>query len=84
MNVVKMSEVPKKPHLNPLFTGPDVTRQALAPDSKDFNVNIVNFGKGIRNPFIPHLIFAFFSFYPWTPVAYRDAYPVLLLELVQP
>ena len=54
MKVVKMSQVAKEPFLNPIFTGPDVTRQTLLPDSKDFNVNIVNFGKGIRNKLHTH------------------------------
>ena len=54
MKIVKISKVYKEPYARPLFTGPDVTRQALAPDSKDFNVNIVNFGKGVRNKFHAH------------------------------
>lgn len=54
MKVVKISEVPKEPHVTPLFTGPDVTRQVLTPDSKDYTVNIVNFGKGVRNKFHAH------------------------------
>ena len=54
MKVVKMSQVAKEPFLNPIFTGPDVTRQTLLPDSKDFNVNIVNFGKGVRNKLHTH------------------------------
>ena len=54
MKIVKIREVFKEPSLNPLFTGPDVTRQVLVPDSKEFNVNIVNFGKGVRNKFHTH------------------------------
>ncbi|NIS63175.1 MAG: cupin domain-containing protein [Proteobacteria bacterium] len=54
MKIVKMSEVSKTPAVNPLFTGRDVTRQVLVPDSKEFNVNIVNFGKGVRNKFHAH------------------------------
>ncbi len=54
MKVTKMSEVPKEPLINPLFTGPDVTVQALVPDSKDYNINIVNFGKAVRNKFHTH------------------------------
>jgi quercetin dioxygenase-like cupin family protein len=54
MKIVKMREVFKEPSLNPLFTGSDVTRQVLVPDSKEFNVNIVNFGKGVRNKFHTH------------------------------
>lgn len=54
MKIVKMSEVSKEPVVRPLFTGRDVTRQVLTPDSKEFNVNIVNFGKGVRNKFHEH------------------------------
>jgi quercetin dioxygenase-like cupin family protein len=54
MKIVKMSEVSKEPVVRPLFTGRDVTRQVLVPDSKEFNVNIVNFGKGVRNKFHAH------------------------------
>ena len=54
MKVVKIDEVPKKPVVDPLFTGQDVTRQVLVPDSKDYTVNIVNFGKHVRNKFHTH------------------------------
>ncbi len=54
MRVVKISEVKKEPFKNPLFTGSDVTRQVLFPDSKEFEVNVVNFGKGVRNRFHAH------------------------------
>ena len=54
MNISKISEVPREPYVNPLFTGPDVTRQSLLPDSKDLRVSIVNFGKGVRNKFHTH------------------------------
>jgi quercetin dioxygenase-like cupin family protein len=54
MRVVKISEVKKEPFKNPLFTGPDVTRQVLLLDSKEFEVNVVNFGKGVRNKFHAH------------------------------
>ena len=54
MRVTKISEVRKESAGSPLFTGPDVTRQVLVPDSKEFNVNVVNFGKGIRNKFHAH------------------------------
>ena len=54
VKIVKISEVYKEPYARPLFTGPDVTRQVLVPDSKEFNVNIVNFGKGVRNKFHAH------------------------------
>ena len=54
MKIVKMGEVSKEPIARPLFTGPDVTRQVLLPDSKEFTVNIVNFGKEVRNKFHAH------------------------------
>lgn len=54
MKIVKMNEVPKKPHVTPLFTGPDVTAQPLVPESKDLRMSIVNFGKGMRNKFHKH------------------------------
>lgn len=54
MNVVKMSQVPKVPSPNPLFTGPDVTRQSVVPDTKQFKISILNFGKGVRNKFHAH------------------------------
>jgi len=54
MKVTKMSEVPKEPNVTKLFTGPNVTRQSLLPESKDLRIGIINFGKGIRNKFHSH------------------------------
>ena len=54
MRIIKINEVPKAPYVNPLFTGPDVTRQSLISDSKELRVGIVNFGKGVRNKFHTH------------------------------
>jgi quercetin dioxygenase-like cupin family protein len=54
MKIVKINEVPKEPYDIPLFTGPDVTSQPLVSDSKELRVNIVNFGKGMRNKFHRH------------------------------
>ena len=56
MKIIKMNEVPKVPYVIPLFTGPDVTSQSLISDreSKDLRVNVVNFGKGVRNKFHMH------------------------------
>ena len=54
MKIVKINEVPKEPYLNPLFTGPDVTRQSLLSDSKDLRLSIVNFGRGTRNKLHTH------------------------------
>lgn len=54
MKVVKTSEVVKEPFVNPIFTGADVTLQVLVPGSREFDVNVVNFGKGVRNKFHAH------------------------------
>jgi len=54
MKIVSIREVVKEPFLHPIFTGPDVTRQLLVPDSKEFSVNLINFGKGVRNKFHSH------------------------------
>ena len=54
MKIVKMSKVPKESYIHPIFTGPDVTRQILLPESKEFSVVIVNFGKGTRNKLHTH------------------------------
>jgi len=54
MRVVRMSNVDKETSDSPLFTGPDVSRQTLLPDSKEYNCNVVNFGKGVRNKFHSH------------------------------
>ncbi len=54
MKVVKISKVKRESSSSPLFTGSDVTRQVLLPDSKEYNINVVNFGKGIRNKFHAH------------------------------
>ncbi len=54
MQVIKMKAVVREKFESPLFTGPEVSRQVLLPDSQEFNVNIVNFGKGVRNKFHAH------------------------------
>jgi len=54
MQVITMNAVAKEKFESPLFTGPQVSRQTLLPDSKEFNVNIVNFGQGVRNKFHAH------------------------------
>ena len=54
MQVIKMIETAKESLESSLFTGTDVSRQILLPESKEFNVNIVNFGKGVRNKFHAH------------------------------
>jgi quercetin dioxygenase-like cupin family protein len=54
MQVIKMNAVARQRIESPLFTGPQVSRQILLPESKEFNVNVVNFGKGVRNKFHAH------------------------------
>ena len=54
MIIVSIREVGKEPFFHPIFTGPNVTRQLLVPDSKELSVNVVNFGKGVRNKFHSH------------------------------
>jgi quercetin dioxygenase-like cupin family protein len=49
-----MSTATKESLTSPLFTGAGVSQQILLPESKEFNVNIVNFGKGVRNKFHAH------------------------------
>jgi len=56
MKFIRTSEVPREPHIAPLFTGPDMTRQNIALDSKDLRMGIVNFGKGMRNKFHAHSV----------------------------
>lgn len=53
MKIIRMAEVPRAPHVAPLFTA-EVSTQTLLPESRDFIVNIVNFGKGVRNKFHFH------------------------------
>src|SRR4030065_706224 len=54
MKVVKMIEIAKEVVINPICTGREVTRQLLLPESKEYQVNIINFGKGVRNKFHAH------------------------------
>jgi quercetin dioxygenase-like cupin family protein len=54
MRVVKIDEVKKEAIVSPLFTGSEVTRQVLLPDSRELNITVVNFGKGVRNKFHAH------------------------------
>jgi quercetin dioxygenase-like cupin family protein len=54
MNVVSISDVAKTPLISTLFTGDDVTVQPLVPEGGDYNMSIVNFGKGVRNKFHQH------------------------------
>ena len=54
MKVVNMNKVSKEAFVHPIFTGREVTRQVLLPESKEYEVNIINFGKGVRNKFHAH------------------------------
>ena len=54
MKVVTISEVKKEAVVSPLFTGPEVTRQVLLPESKEFTADVVSFGEGVRNKFHAH------------------------------
>jgi quercetin dioxygenase-like cupin family protein len=54
MKIVSIHEAAREPFIHSVFTGPNVTRQELAPDSREFTVNMVNFGKGMRNKFHAH------------------------------
>ncbi len=54
MHIVSMKDAPKTSHISPLFTGDNVTIQPLVPEGGDYNMSIVNFGKGIRNKFHKH------------------------------
>ena len=54
MRVVKIDEVKKEAIVSPLFTGSNVTRQVLLTDSREFNMAVVNFGRGVRNKFHAH------------------------------
>ena len=54
MQVVKMNDVPKTPRVSPLFTSEEVTAQQLIPEGGDYNMFVVNFGRGVRNKFHVH------------------------------
>jgi quercetin dioxygenase-like cupin family protein len=54
MKILKIAEVSRESAAGPLFTGTNVNRQRLGLDSKEFNVSVVNFGKGVRNKFHAH------------------------------
>ncbi len=54
MKVSRIDEVPKEPFVNPLFTSEDVTMQAVLPDSREYEMRVVNFGRGVRLKFHSH------------------------------
>ena len=49
-----MDEIAKEVLINSMFRGQEATRQVLLPESKEYQVNIINFGKGVRNKFHTH------------------------------
>jgi len=49
-----MNEVPKTPRVSPIFTSEEVSAQQLIPEGGDYNVFVVNFGRGVRNKFHVH------------------------------
>jgi quercetin dioxygenase-like cupin family protein len=54
VKVVNARQTEKKPFAGPLFTGSDVTLQTLLVESREYDVNVVNFGKGVRNRMHTH------------------------------
>ena len=49
MQVVHMESVEKTQLHDPIFTAARVKFQALVPESLEFQINIVHFGRGVRN-----------------------------------
>ena len=54
MKINRISEVPKVPFINALFTSEDVTSQEVLPDSTEYEMRVVNFGRGVRLKFHSH------------------------------
>jgi len=54
VKVVQVSKVLKEPFISDLFTGTAVTKQTLVPDSNEYEINNVNFGRGVRLKFHSH------------------------------
>ena len=54
MEIVNLSRVPKEPLVHEIFTGRDVTKQELLSNSREYEMNNVNFGKGVRCKFHSH------------------------------
>lgn len=54
LDVISIHAVATEPLEMDIFTGKDVTIQEILPDSQEFTINIVNFGKGIRNKLHTH------------------------------
>jgi len=54
LKVIRITEVQKEPFGSPIFTLEDVTKQAILPDSQEYDINVVNFGRGVRLKFHAH------------------------------
>ena len=54
MKIANLKDTPKENAYSPMFTGKDVTRQVFFPESKEYRINIVNFGRGVRNKLHTH------------------------------
>ena len=54
MDIVNGAQVEKEPIISSLFTGTDVARQILLPESEEYEISIVSFGKGVRNKYHAH------------------------------
>jgi 4-carboxymuconolactone decarboxylase len=54
LRVSRISEVEKTPFGSSIFTSEDVTKQAIFPESKEYDINNVNFGRGTRLKFHTH------------------------------
>lgn len=48
MRVIRMNEVPGEPFISDLFISEDVTRQSLIPESQEYEIHNVKFGRGVR------------------------------------
>ena len=44
MKIVKSNQVEKEQFITPLFTGTDVIKQVLLPESEEYEMSIVSFG----------------------------------------
>ena len=54
MHIESTNDVPKTSIVSPLFTSEEVTVQQLIPEGGDYNMSVVNFGRGVRNKFHVH------------------------------
>ncbi|MBN1862266.1 MAG: cupin domain-containing protein [Dehalococcoidales bacterium] len=54
MRVSRISEVEKAPFGSSIFTSRDVTIQSIFPESEEYEVHNVNFGRGTRLKFHSH------------------------------